>query len=105
MNDPISCANFPEDYIDTKVINAQKKGEIVEFTLKIAYIKYEVIDADNVIKYIYKSNNSGNYLEKHNILTDNSYEINNILDKLDSFKFAFKLHSNNYYYFDKVEKL
>ncbi len=105
MNDPISCANFPEDYIDTKVINAQKKGEIVEFTLKIAYIKYEVIDADNVIKYIYKSNNSGNYLEKHNILTDNSYEINNILDKLDSFKFTFKLHSNNYYYFDKVEKL
>lgn len=46
-----------------------------------------------------------NPLEKHILLTDNSYDINNILGKLDTYKFTFTLNSNNYYYFTKVEKI
>ena len=104
MNNPISCTGFPQDYIDTKLIKATQIGDILELTYKIAYIKYDVLSADSVIKNVYR-NNGYNFIEKHDILIDNSYEIDNILNKLDSFKFTFKLHSNNYFYFEKVEKI
>ncbi len=105
MNNPFSCTGFPQDYIDTKLISAHQTNDKIELTIKIAYIKYEATSFDNVTKYVYRHLNDGSYIEKHDILNDNSYEITNILNQLDSFKFTFKLHSNNYYYFDKVEKI
>ena len=96
---------FPNPYIDTKVIRVFKTGKNIEIYLKIAYIKYDANNEDDVIKYVYTNNNANNYLEAHHILTDNSYKIDNILDKLDTFKFTFTLNSNNYYYFNKVEKI
>ncbi len=105
MNNPLSCNGFPNPYIDTKVIRVFKTGKNIEIYLKIAYIKYDANNEDDVIKYVYTNNNANNYLEAHHILTDNSYKIDNILDKLDTFKFTFTLNSNNYYYFNKVEKI
>ena len=60
---------------------------------------------EEVTKLVYKHLNDQNPLEKHILLTDNSYDINNILGKLDTYKFTFTLNSNNYYYFTKVEKI
>ena len=105
MSDPISCQAFPLPYIDTKIVKAYEYGNIIELTIKVAYIKYEVKNDDNIIKYIYKTNSDSKYIEKHNLLTDNSYNIDKILNKLDSFKFTFNLNSDNYYYFTKVEKI
>ena len=105
MNNPLSCNWFPQDYIDSKIIRVYKTGNTIELTLKIAYIKYEAYSQDEVIKYVYRHNNSSNYIEKHDILNDNSYKIDKILNQLDTFKFTFTLNSNNYYYFTKVEKI
>ena len=105
MNNPISCSGFPLPYIDTKVMRVFRSGNIIEVTLKVAYIKFDSTNKDNVIKYIYADNNSSKYIEKHHLLTDNSYHIDNVLDKLNTYKFTFTLNSNNYYYFTKVEKV
>ena len=105
MSDPITCSGFPEPHIDSKVISAHQNNDVIEITIKIAYIKYEVISNEKVIKYVYRNQLDNNYIEKHDILTDNSYNINKILDKLDTYRFTFKLNSNNYFYFLKVEKI
>lgn len=105
MSTPYNCSSFLKNHIDSKVIKITKKGSEVEVTLKIAYIKYEIKENGDAIKYIYKDINDTNYLERHEILTDNSYNINNLLNVLDTYKFTFTLNSNNYYYFSKVEKI
>lgn len=105
MSNPITCEGFPTPYIDTKIINAHQSGKTIEITIKIAYINYEINNKGEITKYVYRNNNKINLLEKHSILTDNSYNINNILNKLDAYKFTFNLNSDNYYYFTKVEKV
>ena len=105
MNNPINCPGFPQPYIDTKIMNVQSVDDNIEITVKVAYIKYDAANKDDVIKYIYPDNYTNTYIEKHHILTDNSYKIDNILNNLNTYKFTFSLNSNNYYYFNKVEKI
>lgn len=105
ISDPFTCNAFPKPHIDSKITKIYKNGKVVEVTIKIAYIKYETNEKEEVTKLVYKHLNDQNPLEKHVLLTDNSYDINNILGKLDTYKFTFTLNSNNYYYFTKVEKI
>ena len=105
ISDPFTCNTFPKPHIDSKITKIYKNGKVVEVTIKIAYIKYETNEKEEVTKLVYKHLNDQNPLEKHILLTDNSYDINNILGKLDTYKFTFTLNSNNYYYFTKVEKI
>ncbi len=105
MSDPITCSGFPKPYVDSKLMRVHQSGDKIELYVKIAYVKYETTNSEEVVQYIYKNKADLQYLEKHMLLSDNSYDINNILDKLDTFKFTFTLNSNNYYYFTKVEKI
>ena len=105
ISETITCSGFPSPYIDSKIISAIKTDNKIELTIKIAYVKYDRYKNDNIIKYIYKDYNDIKYLDKFEILKDNSYDINNYLDKLNTFKFTFTLNSNNYYYFESVKKV
>lgn len=104
MSFPVTCSGFPRPYIDSKITKVYEYGNTIELTIKIAYIKYETSSNENITKYVYRNLND-HYIEKHDLLTDNTYNINKILNKLDSYKFTFTLNSDNYYYFTKVEKV
>lgn len=105
MSEPFTCAGFPKPYIDSKITKIIKKGTKVEVNVKIAYIKFDVREDGNATQYVYRRLDDDYSIEKHELLTDNSYNIDKILDKLDTFKFTFTLNSNNYYYFSQVEKV
>ena len=86
------CENELSSYYDKKIISAYKYSDRIEITEKVIY--YE--DNDNI--KIVKNTNG------YEIAKDNNPNIDNYLDKLESFKFTFTKIDNDYY-LSKVEKM
>ena len=76
----------------TKAIKYDDKIEIIE---KVAYSEYT--DTDIPIKTIYTSMNKNQELIK--LENNEDFNINNYLDKLDSYKYTFKKEGDNYYFY------